>query len=716
MMFSAAARRMTRSSTFGYSSWQYAALSSTTLDLHAHATRRHFSATRSTKKKNKRGKQKDVLKQRIKNDGKRPGKTPDGHASQVSTSIDDLRSTRVEITPPPSAPGEFEEEIDNLKRSAQPQQPAVPEEVVRELKDEIDAEISEQSKLIFILDAMMASEPGQRRLAGPFYGREAPSIHRERSGEPWPEGVPAELVDRALLLAHLNARVHPWLLAMTARAKPGEGAWEPEEAMRRWHGEGRRLLAKERRERGDLAIGDVVEIPEGCVPSYSEEERHNFANNPGHDAMALELGSTHVAFGFNDLGALLHADLVQSDRRESYGKPLRFVGYEQSTFNVAKYLVVAEMMRDPVMDASSIVQVWYSSTWTEDALRSFRRACRKASVERRAELSTGTEAEGEVAAWIEGWSHASPVAASAARAQWSVRACRNQGDAELGMACQLRREVDRSGLLTYLVMGEFLPEDDGSDERNAVFGNVTMISCEHRRGQIDSLVGETVTNTLLLETILEEMKGRTDEADVMECIKSICLRRVKRLKQLVMKGMIEIDLRCGEVKPLSRDGGRTFAEEVSSLRSSLRANSTSWSNLCDYIELEEFHQVARAYSAEEECVHYGYSMNWLTTVFGADLVDYDSVSDREAVLEQTYDPRAERLFEALDAAKLLIFGFHKNPSMQTSYVLAQTLKEEWLKYFRDAAKSSGINLLGSGMTLENPMTRSPRTLYLTWKY
>ena len=282
-------------------------------------------------------------------------------------------------------------------------------------------------------------------------------------------------------------------------------------------------------------------------------------------------------------------------------------------------------------------------------------------------------------------------------------------------------------------------------------------------GPHDSLsVGESITNTILLGTILQEMSNEhyytscadnnnDDDSDkpqsdnnnnntIMEAIESICLRRVQQLQKLAAARLLEIELGYGNVQPLSDADGRKFAHQVATLR----ANTMSWSNLMDYLKLSDFHALAQAYSSlsssssecccSSSCIHYGYTMNWTATMFGADIIDYDGLFDREAILEQTYGSRAERLFPQTDAAKLLVFAFYKNPRMQTSYVLAQMLQNKWLQYFcshhastaADAADAaaddtsssakSKLRVLSSGLALENPLTRSPKTLYLTWKY
>eukprot|EP00959_Pyramimonas_sp_CCMP1952_P309583 6478864-Pyramimonas_sp.AAC.1 len=54
----------------------------------------------------------------------------------------------------------------------------------------------------------------------------------------------------------------------------------------------------------------------------------------------------------------------------------------------------------------------------------------------------------------------------------------------------------------------------------------------------------------------------------------------------------------------------------------MQAWTVSWSNVCDYYTPAEFHALARACSAAEDTVHYGYSMNWTRSVKGASSLDY----------------------------------------------------------------------------------------------
>ena len=53
-----------------------------------------------------------------------------------------------------------------------------------------------------------------------------------------------------------------------------------------------------------------------------------------------------------------------------------------------------------------------------------------------------------------------------------------------------------------------------------------------------------------------------------------------------------------------------------------RPYSMSWSNVVDYLPPASFHKVARLCSRAGDCMHYAYSMNWITEMWGANLRDF----------------------------------------------------------------------------------------------
>lgn len=85
-------------------------------------------------------------------------------------------------------------------------------------------------------------------------------------------------------------------------------------------------------------------------------------------------------------------------------------------------------------------------------------------------------------------------------------------------------------------------------------------------------------------------------------------------------------VRLGAVEP-------SAAATVASIRS-LKPYSMSWSNVCDYIEPETFHTMARACSAPEQTVHFLHSMNWIQDVKGAFYMDHQFASTQGSQLRQ----------------------------------------------------------------------------------
>ena len=79
-------------------------------------------------------------------------------------------------------------------------------------------------------------------------------------------------------------------------------------------------------------------------------------------------GNTLVDIGFVDFGIVF--DLV--DSLDDGGNPLVVVGYDMSSFCVAKSMVMVEMMKDTEVSARSVVEVWLSSLWSTTTFQAFK--------------------------------------------------------------------------------------------------------------------------------------------------------------------------------------------------------------------------------------------------------------------------------------------------------------------------------------------------------
>src|ERR1044072_2022894 len=138
---------------------------------------------------------------------------------------------------------------------------------------------------------------------------------------------------------------------------------DPEHVMKRW------------REMSDTLF-DFLSSPRQIGDIYTRKTKtpyvgdrgagaQSFSNMP-KQALVLDQGKVHVAVGFVDLDFLLRAQIVQNEN--SANQPNKFVGYEGSVYAVAKTNVIKEMMmgKAPIR---SIIEVWFSTTWTMETLK-----------------------------------------------------------------------------------------------------------------------------------------------------------------------------------------------------------------------------------------------------------------------------------------------------------------------------------------------------------
>lgn len=134
-----------------------------------------------------------------------------------------------------------------------------------------------------------------------------------------------------------------------------------------------------------------------------------------------------------------------------------------------------------------------------------------------------------------------------------------------------------------------------------------------------------------------------------------------------------------------------------------------------------------------DCVHYGYSMNWPTQVYGASIMDFDLEFDKEFIAE-TLDtalgfPSSKRSSgpSCLDALKmmgldkLVLLPIREHPLNGTGYVLAQLVKDRWVEHFMDRGRlgalytpsNSGLQQGAMDLAMPSPLYRTSLTMFLS---
>ncbi|KAG9402224.1 hypothetical protein AC1031_006845 [Aphanomyces cochlioides] len=191
-------------------------------------------------------------------------------------------------------------------------------------------------------------------------------------------------------------------------------------------------------------LGDVREVEDQM---YSPTLHHSYINAV---PPLVQYGRVHVAVGYVDLSMLFTATKLSA--------PLRWIGYEASVYSVAKTAAV-----------DCILQVWYSSAWSERTLRQFRAAV----------LSVLSHDWPPSVEQLLAWWHQHTPTLAQARREWLGKT----DHASLDPLANAASPQSRALLLSYLFTGQLL---------EATVGSVTMCCLppgfESSRGRDESVL------------------------------------------------------------------------------------------------------------------------------------------------------------------------------------------------------------------------------------
>lgn len=142
----------------------------------------------------------------------------------------------------------------------------------------------------------------------------------------------------------------------------------------------------------------------------------------------------------------------------------------------------------------------------------------------------------------------------------------------------------------------------------------------------------------------------------------------------------------------------------------------SWSNALDYLDYGDFHRLARACSDGASTIHFGYSMNWCTIVFGTRILDFvgeEQAAVRSAIIE-TANGMAQRYYTGMKWDKLLRLPIPQNPiNTAATFGLEHLHYKDWGDYFFDIARREG-HFGHNFATALSPTGAS--TIFFTWSY
>jgi hypothetical protein len=189
-----------------------------------------------------------------------------------------------------------------------------------------------------------------------------------------------------------------------------------------------------------------------------------------------------------------------------------------------------------------------------------------------------------------------------------------------------------------------------------------------------------VNNTILLQSILDELETHNFDLTFMDAMYNIKIQQVTAIHQCIQSGQIQIDVRYGDIQPLHK-ANQDLLDEIRDFQ----AETISWLNLVDYFSISEFHELAQYWSTNTT-THHGYTMNWPTTCYGTAIPDYQTIEERRAILHDSIKTQVE------DAASCGVGKLVTAPSFEqtldvTSDLLCHRLRPTWVSYFRSEARS-----------------------------
>eukprot|EP00775_Hariotina_reticulata_P007641 gene7641-7843_t len=426
------------------------------------------------------------------------------------------------------------------------------------------------------------------------------------------------------------------------------------------------------------------------------------------------LNASHISAGFVDLGSLaasceLHVGMSGRPASDiaawkamvaAAGGPMRWVGYDISAYAVAKTLVLLEMVQQDAT-ADQLLQAWYSAAWSNCTCQAFRSALTKVLLDQQQAQQQGAPSK-EVLSILQHW-HTHNISLAASRSKWL-----DSQPQALTYVANFKRKADRLALCRYIMTGQLLEADVGS---------VMMFAVPE--GHRDRALRENVLQTLGSRTLLQQVaRGGARGPDIMEVAVGMLRRQVESLVGLLKAGAVTAEVHLGAVEPRARS-------TISAIRA-LKPYTISWSNIPDYLEPYEFHQLARAVSADRDTVHYMHSMNWVKDVKGCSHIDFmlncseSQLPKMMPYLLQNSKQTVADMYKSAGLSGLLLSPPVDHPGNIIDCVLCTAQTEAWVSAFFDAKRSGISDMHRQVKVVEEPdysvLSRALSTMHISFTY
>ena len=355
--------------------------------------------------------------------------------------------------------------------------------------------------------------------------------------------------------------------------------------------------------KGNLKFGDIIEIPSDMQvrTQYDLDKSYIISQNMKNTSFStwiMKTGETHVGLGCVDFSQLLFAEFVGD-----LNLGIHFHGVDSAVVSITRCKILHEMVKNQA-SSRSILQVWFSSGWSELTLTEFMAACYSV-------LLTGNDLNVHEKILIHDWMN-NEASLQTAYYQWSQSSAR-RGTCIFNPCVNFRRETDRVDYARYLLTGIIFEET----EESLITANRTMFVSGSKIRQHEDFYFN-IDTIYSKENISSSLKTSAD---------TMMMQRMDLLKEMTKKGLLTMSFECA----------RMCVEDAHLIDRIKKMNprTLDWSNLSDYCSKEDFLEMAKGVSGDKTAVHYMHSCNWPQRVPGSFIADYDKL-DMRNVLRTSY--------------------------------------------------------------------------------
>lgn len=481
----------------------------------------------------------------------------------------------------------------------------------------------------------------------------------------------------------------------------------------------------------DSQFGDVL-------PNQSSTKVQASSKNGGMEASIrswsdthakkeiLTLGTTHITVNFIDLSFLLFSAIYDAEDIDdddidlsTMQGPLRVVCYSPDCYNIAKTLVLVEMMSNGVGGGvsggmniiDSVIQCWYSSTWSLDTLALFRscvdRCISKFNLLKKSFLSPTTNddegGESKILAYLKLWS-ITDVSVTHAYKTWLRYTTYYFAD-----IANYSNVNDRVAVAKYKLSGELLVGHVGSTMMFAgFFGRPRSLNeCFYEGLPVDIHI-RYEANENVISTYIDLLRDR-----------------IRGLQTLLLQHQIQISVRYGSVTP-----------ESAAIVRQMNPYTILWTGIP--ADLVLFHETAHLCSTSQT-VHYGVTVQWGKQVKGVSIVDYTVARQRVRMMDcalQTLENLS--LQTGPHSSGVVTSHIALSPFFQCEHCLGSLYYKQYVNHFQKlatqamTARGQANGTVSAGSVQPNRgnggigiytslspffvLSRHPSLMYLTWTY